>query len=252
MARLPETPAGYSRTARSEMEASRNLGTALQKLHFDPPVRYSEDIDMVQVNSGPIGPVLIAMRARLDHWLGEPRWKQTQGRVTFLYRFDSETKPITPLRLKVEINTREHFSVLGFRRSPFVIDNPWFQGSSDLLTYGIEELLGTKMRALYQRKMGRDLFDLAEALTRLPGIDAQALVECFLRYMEHDGLRVTQTQFEKNLAEKLKDEMFLRDVFPLLATGISYDPSQALELVQQTLISKLPEGASRKRNRSTP
>lgn len=32
-------------------------GTALQKLHFDPPVRYSEDIDLVQVNPGPIGPV---------------------------------------------------------------------------------------------------------------------------------------------------------------------------------------------------
>lgn len=57
-------------------------GTALQKLHFDPPVRYSEDIDLVQVNPGPIGPVLQAMRTRLDPWLGEPRWKQSQGRAT--------------------------------------------------------------------------------------------------------------------------------------------------------------------------
>lgn len=88
----------------------------MHKLHIDPPVRYSEDIDLVQVNAGPIGPVLDAMRGRLDPWLGEPRWNQGQGRATFLYRFESETRPVTPLRLKVEINTREHFCVLGLRR----------------------------------------------------------------------------------------------------------------------------------------
>jgi hypothetical protein len=25
-----------------------------------------------------------------DPWLGKPRYKQTEGRVTFVYRFDSE------------------------------------------------------------------------------------------------------------------------------------------------------------------
>lgn len=29
-------------------------GTALHKLHFNPPSRYSEDIDLVQVNAGPM------------------------------------------------------------------------------------------------------------------------------------------------------------------------------------------------------
>jgi hypothetical protein len=45
-------------------------GTALHKLHFNPPGRYSEDIDLVQVNAGPFGPVMDAVRARLDPWLG--------------------------------------------------------------------------------------------------------------------------------------------------------------------------------------
>jgi len=215
-------------------------GTALQKLHFDPPARYSEDIDMVQVNPGPIGPVLQAMRTRLDSWLGEPRWKQTHGRATFVYRFDSEAKPVTPLKLKVEINTREHFSVLGLRHERFSVDSPWFDGEADLLTYGPEELLGTKVRALYQRKKGRDLFDLSEALSNLPQLDTQAVIDCFQRYMEHDGLRVTRTQFEANLAEKMADDAFLGDVPPLLASGIDYDPHRALELVQSNLISRLP------------
>jgi predicted nucleotidyltransferase component of viral defense system len=41
-------------------------GTALHDLHLDPPGRYSEDIDLVQVDAGPIGPVMDAVRARLD------------------------------------------------------------------------------------------------------------------------------------------------------------------------------------------
>jgi predicted nucleotidyltransferase component of viral defense system len=105
-------------------------GTALHKLHFNSPSRYSEDIDLVQVHAGPIGPIMDAVRARLDSWLGKPQWKQGKGRPTFFYRFESETKPITPLRLKVETNTREHFFVLGPRRVHFELDSPWHSGAA--------------------------------------------------------------------------------------------------------------------------
>jgi hypothetical protein len=37
-------------------------GTALYKLYIAPPARYSEDIDLVQVNAEPIGPVMDANR----------------------------------------------------------------------------------------------------------------------------------------------------------------------------------------------
>lgn len=222
-------------------------GTALHKLHFNPPGRYSEDIDLVQVNAGPIGPVMDAVRARLDPWLGKPQWKQGQGRVTFLYRFESETKPITPLKLKVETNTREHFCVLGPRRARFQVDSPWHSGAADVLTYEPEELLGTKLRALYQRKKGRDLFDLSEALTRITGLDAEKVVACFTRYLENDGRRVTRTEFEENLAEKIGDKVFLSDVPPLLALGVSFDPAAALGRVRDAFISRLPDSASRKR-----
>lgn len=228
-------------------------GTALHKLHFDPPGRYSEDIDLVQVNAGPFGPVMNALRARLDPWLGKPQWKQGHGRVTFFYRFESETRPITPLRLKVETNTREHFCVLGPRKARFQVDSPWHSGAAEVLTYEPEELLGTKLRALYQRKKGRDLFDLSEALTRLAGLDAEKIVACFLRYLENDGRRVTRAELEENLAEKIADKVFLGDVPPLLALGVSFDPVAALERVREALLSRLPEGGSeRKRNQRRP
>ena len=65
-------------------------GTALYKLHLRPPARYSEDIDLVQVRAEQAGPMMEAIREVLDPWLGRPRWKQTEGRVTFIYRFQSE------------------------------------------------------------------------------------------------------------------------------------------------------------------
>jgi predicted nucleotidyltransferase component of viral defense system len=142
-------------------------GTALHKLVLTPPARYSEDIDLVQVKAGAIGEVMTALRARLDPWLGRPRWKQTDGRVTFIYRFDSEIPPVTPLRVKVEINTREHFTVLDLCRRRLAVESPWFAGQADVSIYADAELLGTKLRALYQRRKGRDLFDLALALERL-------------------------------------------------------------------------------------
>jgi hypothetical protein len=67
-------------------------GTALHKLHLDPPARYSEDIDLVQVTAGPIGPTMDAIRARFDPWLGEPRWKRGPGGVSLVYRFESDCK----------------------------------------------------------------------------------------------------------------------------------------------------------------
>jgi predicted nucleotidyltransferase component of viral defense system len=98
-------------------------GTALHKLHLSPALRYSEDIDLVQVQAGPIGPVMTALHAKIDPWLGEPRRQQSDGRMTFIYRFDSEIQPVTPLRLKVEANTREHFTVFGFVRKLVAVDN---------------------------------------------------------------------------------------------------------------------------------
>lgn len=64
-------------------------GTALHKLFFDPPGRYSEDIDLVQRTAGPIGPLVNEIRAALDPWLGKPKRKAGQGRFALYYRFET-------------------------------------------------------------------------------------------------------------------------------------------------------------------
>jgi predicted nucleotidyltransferase component of viral defense system len=215
-------------------------GTALHKLHIKSAARYSEDIDLVQVQAGAIGPTLTALRSVLDSWLGEPQWKQNEGRVTLNYRFDSEDTLPLQLRLKVEINSREHLTVFGLKTIPFVVDSRWFQGSAKIVTYELEELLGTKLRALYQRKKGRDLFDLAAAL-EVTTVDPARIVEAFTAYMKNEGKHVTRALFERNLAEKQKSLQFSADIKPLLASGYAWNRDRAAKAVLTRMIALFPE-----------
>lgn len=134
--------------------------TALHKLYIQPQVRYSEDIDLVQITPAPINPILKEIRERLV-FLGTKRTvKQHIHNNTVIYRFESEFPPVIDLRLKKEINTRKDFSVLGLKQIPFQVTNSWLTEKCDLTCYELEELLGTKLQALYQRRKGSDLFAL--------------------------------------------------------------------------------------------
>ena len=103
-------------------------GTALHKLFLKPQARYSEDIDLVQIKTGPIKPILVRLRECLA-FLGTKRNITTSiHNNTVEYRFETEIQPIIKMRLKIEINCREHFTVLGLQQVPFKVQNGWFKG----------------------------------------------------------------------------------------------------------------------------
>lgn len=159
--------------------------------------------------------------------------------MTFVYSFESEDMPPLRLRLKVEINSREHFSVFDLERIAFSVASPWFDGSAGIATYKLDELLATKLRALYQRRKGRDLFDLAVGLDHA-ATDPGRVVEAFNTYMEREGSRVTRAQFERNLTRKLQDPQFGIDFGPLLAHSHQWDMAKAAQEVSAQLIALLP------------
>ena len=152
-------------------------GTALHKLYLQPQIRYSEDIDLVQIHPGPIKPIMFRLGEVLS-WMPDKVTKQKKYNNTMLFRMESEVPPVQPIRLKVEINCYEHFNVLGLQKMHFAVDNPWFNGQCELTTYALDELVGTKLRALYQRKKGRDLLDLQVALNS-GKIDVDRVLECY-------------------------------------------------------------------------
>lgn len=215
-------------------------GTALHKLYSPIQERYSEDLDFVQKTAEPIGNVLRHLHDVLNPWLGEPKWKQTHGRVTFYYAYESEISPIRKMKIKLEINTREHHAYDELVHLPFGIKSPWFDGTTEVLSYTLEELMGTKLRALYQRKKGRDLFDLWVMMQHYPHLNKEKVIECFLFYLEKEGNLISRAEFEKNMNHKLKDKVFMDDMTPLLSPNRPYSHVDAYAVVQESLIALLP------------
>lgn len=60
-------------------------GTALHKLFFQPGYRYSEDIDLVQIQPGLIGEIFTRIKKVITPILGEPQWKLKEGRAVLYY-----------------------------------------------------------------------------------------------------------------------------------------------------------------------
>lgn len=210
-------------------------GTALHKLHLSPAARYSEDIDLVQIKAEPFGPIIDKLRERLS-FLGKPIIKQKQHNNTMVYRFESESG--IPSKLKIEVNCREHFTVYGIQDTKLVMESEWYKGEVLLPTYDITELLGTKMRALYQRRKGRDLFDLHYAMTQT-NADPDKIIEAWKFYMDKEGNRVSQQEFIENMEKKLIDKDFLSDMQGLLRPELTYEIDKAYQLTKIKLLEKI-------------
>ena len=180
------------------------------------------------------------LRAVLEPRLGAPRWTQAEGRVTSVYRFRSEDTPPIRLRLKVEINSRGHFAAHGFTQVPFATSSRWFENACQITSSRLDELPGTKLRALYQHKKGRDLFDLATALTN-PAVNPHRIITAFSEYMDRSDHHVPRELFGQNLSLKPDDPLFTADTGP--APDYSWDIAAATQAVASRLIALLPEKA---------
>ena len=149
----------------------------------------------------------------------EKRTTQVRGHgAKVLYRFTSEYEEIR-MRLKLEINCKEHFNVLDWVDFPFEIEHEWFSGKAEIRTYNINELLGTKLRALYQRSKGRDFKEYTSFATgkRPPG----------------------KKVFLLNIEEKENSPEFVGDIEGLLRQEIKYDQSEAFKWLKTELIERI-------------
>lgn len=84
--------------------------------------------------------------------------------------------------MRVARRTCGKWRLYGLKAVPFSVASRWFAGACDITTYDLDELLGTKLRALYQRKAGRDLFDMWVAL-RSGKVDPARILHASARYI---------------------------------------------------------------------
>lgn len=207
-------------------------GTCLHKIHLATALRYSEDLDYVRTTSGGVGPIIDAVR-RIGESLGMAINTSVTLYPKIRLRAPFETG-VGTMSIKIEVNTFERSPARPLRRVPYAIDNPWFSGHADVLTFDVAEMVATKIRALYQRSKGRDLFDLWLALTSLGTLPAD-IVEAFAPYRPGG---YTRTLAEQNLRRKLDNVDFRTDLDQLVtAWPDGYDIDSAAERVIEEVIA---------------
>lgn len=208
-------------------------GTAFHKLHLAQPLRYSEDLDYVRSTDGGIRDLTCALTE-----VGESLEFAVSTRVGAHPKVYWKTTAVSgaPLRIKIEVNTHERSPALPFARVGHAIGSDWWTGSADVKTFQPAELVSTKIRALYQRVKGRDLFDLWLALTAL-GVPPETILGAFVPYRP-DGL--TAAKSIANLRAKLDRADFRGDLDLLVRESPEgYDIDAAGELVITELLEKI-------------
>jgi predicted nucleotidyltransferase component of viral defense system len=133
-----------------------------------------------------------------------------------------------------------HFPV---QRLPFPVQFRGANLGTEIVSYNINEMLATKMRALFQRKKGRDLFDLYWALSvrsALP-VSVAEILQAFDHYMKAEGELVPRENFIAHLRQCLADRAgFCTDLDSFLRRDLIYDPDVAGALIERDLLGLLP------------
>ena len=230
-------------------------GTLLHKVHLAPPARYSEDIDLVVVGARPADHIRRAIRRVLTDFFGTPKasvWDtlvlairntvKPSRVLRMTYSQRSIIEPNRALEIVVEANVTERKPHRAVVEMPFSFPFRDTTIQTRIKGFDIHEMLGTKMRAMFQRKRGRDLFDLYWALTKSPTpVDPAAIIASFEHYLKQEGTKAGRPEFIGILDGHLKDRGFCSDMQPLLRTGITYDPQTAGSYVKAHLLNLLPE-----------
>ncbi len=217
-------------------------GTCLHKLHLPGAYRYSEDLDYVRTSEEPrLGEVLDAIREIAVDRIGlrehRRRFPSRDSDIACIWFDATATDGGERIRIKIEINVSETTPLYQHSVRRYAVSSRWFSGEAQVRTFTVEELLATKFRALYQRRKGRDLFDLWIALDRLHP-DEPAIIDGLQHYMRNTVF--SYPQLALNLQRKITSRAFLEDLDALLTERpAGYEPRQAAELLMRRLGRRL-------------
>jgi predicted nucleotidyltransferase component of viral defense system len=234
-------------------------GTVLHKAHLAPASRYSEDIDLVLIGDRPAGHIKKALTRVLHPLLGKPNESVTATvtlavrnlaakskliRSTYIY--DPYSKEGAMAKLKAEVNINERVSL--FPLVPVEIEVPAGTGGVRkvvVVSYDLDEMLGTKLRALLQREHGRDLFDLWRAWDASQAAEAKVQVNptrvgaAFRFYMAREGSTLDSTKVRSELDRRMSSRKFLSDMEGFLPSGATYSPWQARDVFCEVFLPHL-------------
>lgn len=234
-------------------------GTVLHKAHLAPAARYSEDIDLVLVKAMSTEALDQHLRRVLTPVLGQPAdsliadaWLAIRNvlRPSRILRTAYRFVPLGLRReetIKVEVNLNESASLYPLVTVELdTLDDDGDTARATARSYDINEMLGTKTRALLQREQGRDLFDLfhawrlSEAGSTPYPVDGAKAMEAFEWYLEKEGTLLGRDEANVLLDARVRKAAFRRDMDTLLRPGLPrFDVDEGAAVVRKTYFRHL-------------
>lgn len=209
-------------------------GTCLHKLHLQRPRRFSEDLDYVLVARGrtyrEVADDIQAVAQAVGLTLRGNHTKLSSSRI----KVNAGFTPTAPgpgqdglINIKVEVNTADPpGDGIELVRLPHEVDaTRWpHNGMADVLTFAAPSLIGSKFRALGQRRKGRDLSDVWLARNELDIEDHELARAAWWYTFECESL--TPAELIDRVDEALQDPSFVADLDALVVAPYEgYDPT---------------------------
>ncbi len=235
-------------------------GTVLHKAHLAPAARYSEDIDLVLTKPMDTDVLEKHLLRALPPALGTPApsiftdaWLALRnvGKPSKILSVKFKFIPVglnNPETIKVDINLNKHKSLFPLVHVDFQsLDDEGEFVTAQAVSYDINEMLGTKTRALMQRKQGRDLYDLWHAWTQSElratpyPVDGRKAMRAFEWYLSNEGTAMGRAEAEEQLSIRLRSQGFRKDMETLLRPGLpKFDVDAAADVVRSAYLAHLP------------
>ena len=149
--------------------------------------------------------------------------------------------------IKVEVNLNESASLYPLVEVQLdLLDEDGDAIRATARSYDINEMLGTKTRALMQREQGRDLYDLSHAWQLSEAgatpytVDGQKAMEAFAWYLEKEGTHIGAGEANALLDARLRKDGFRRDMETLLRPGLpAHDVDASAAVVREAYFRHL-------------
>lgn len=213
-------------------------GTAINKLYLKNTSRLSVDLDFNHLgDKNTVAKQRPDVRREIINVLakGDPSYQFTiTRRDWYQTTIQAAYKPLFGLpstRLKIEISHVERFPILDTKMKSFkLIDTG---ESCKVATYSIDELVSTKLRALFTRARGRDIYDIHQA--GKTHLNKRLVRKMFIYYLFRVGKAYNPKLDYNKLKERLDKKLYVDDVTGYIRQEIHFSLDRAAMTLTKNL-----------------
>ena len=201
-------------------------GTAINKLYLGETSRLSVDLDFNHLGSKEevlkekraVRELIMELLKKQDNSY-DVHYERPYGLTRIKARYKTVGGP--DQNFKIEISHVERFPII----SPVKKKIKTPDGLADIVTYTLEELTATKLRALLERFKGRDIYDLF-FISRLKP-DSKIIRKMFLYYFYRSRKVFNPKVHYENIIKRYESGNYIDDVTDFIKPTVTFDLTAA-------------------------